>query len=272
MLKNKTVLITGSSRGIGREIALVLAQYGANIIITGKTTQAHPTLEGTIYTVASEIEALGASALAVPLDVRDGAAIGACVAQAVERFGGLDILINNASAISLTPTLQTDLKKFDLMMAVNMRATFACSQACIPYLKQASNPHILTLSPPLNMQPKWFAPHVAYTISKYGMSMCTLGMAQELKPLGIAMNALWPKTTIATAAIKNNFPPEIYRASRSPAIVARAALMIVQERACDFTGQFLIDEDYLRSKGVDDFEQYALDSGAALQRDLFLDS
>lgn len=270
-LKGKTAIITGSSRGIGREIAIELAKMGANIVVTGKTVTPHPKLEGTIYTVAEEIDKLGAQVFAVELDVRDELAIQQMVANVYKQFAGIDILVNNASAIQLSDTLTTPLKKFDLMFAVNVRATFACSQACIPHLKKASNPHILNLSPPLNMNPKWFKDHVAYTMAKYGMSMCTLGMADELKPFSIAVNSLWPKTTIATAAVKYNFPENIYQASRKPAIVAKAASIILQENSREITGQFFIDENYLRTKGVTDFEQYALAPGVPLQQDLFLD-
>lgn len=215
-LQGKTAIVTGSTRGIGREIALMLARQGANVVITGKTTEPHPKLEGTIYTVVNEIEALGGHALAHPLDVRDDAAISEMVLKTHAHFGGIDILVNNASAISISSTLETPLKRFDLMQAVNVRATFACSQACIPYLKESKQGHILNLSPPLNMAPHWFKDHLAYTMSKYGMSMCTLGLAEELKPYKIAVNSLWPKTIIATAAIKHNFPPMLYRATRHP--------------------------------------------------------
>src|SRR6185369_7779882 len=195
-LRDRTLFITGASRGIGREIALRAARDGANVAIAAKTSDPHPKLEGTIHSVAAEIEAAGGKALALQLDVRDEDAIAQAVAKTVEAFGGLDILVNNASAISLTPTTETAARRFDLMMQVNVRATFLCSQACIPHLRQSQNPHILTLSPPLAMNPKWFAGHVAYTISKYGMSMCTLGMARELAKDGIAVNSLWPRTTI----------------------------------------------------------------------------
>lgn len=269
--EGKTALITGASRGIGREIAIALASLGANVILTGKTVAPHPKLEGTLYTVAEEIEKLRAKFLVFPLDVRDDAAIEQCARAAYDQFGGIDILVNNASAISLTPTMATSLKKFDLMFAVNVRGTFACSKACIPYLKNAANPHILNLSPPLNMQAHWFKDMLAYTMSKYGMSMCTLGLAEELKPFSIAVNSLWPKTTIATAAIKNNFPEPIYRASRFPAIVALAAINLLQEDSRHVTGQFFIDETYLRQKGVTDFNQFAVDPSIELQGDFFLD-
>lgn len=265
----RTAIITGSSRGIGKEIAMTLAKQGANIVITGKTAEPHPKLEGTVYTVAEEIKALGGSVLVVPLDVRNEVAVQEMVMMVVERFGSIDILVNNASAISLTTTLETPMKRFDLMFGVNVRGTFACSQACIPYLKKSNHAHILNISPPLNMQAHWFKNHVAYTMSKYGMSMCTLGMSAELKTHGIAVNSLWPKTTIATAAIKNNFPPQIYFASRKPSIVAEAAALILQEGS-NITGQFFVDEDYLRTKGYTDFSTYALDKNVPLQKDFFL--
>ena len=269
-LHGKTIFITGSSRGIGREIALRCARDGASVVITGKTAVAHPKLHGTIHTVAEEVLRAGGQALSIQLDVRDEQAIQAAVAQAVERFGGIDVLVNNASAISLSGTLETPARKLDLMWDVNMRATFLMSQACLPWLRRAANPHILTLSPPLNMDARWFAPHLAYTLSKYGMSMCMLGMAREFAADGIASNCLWPRTTIATAAIEFNFPEEILRASRLPAIVADAAhaILVRDSRGC--SGQFFIDEDVLRAEGVSDFEQYAVSAGTPLFNDLFL--
>lgn len=269
-LRNKTIFITGSSRGIGREIALRCARDGANVVITGKTSEAHPKLPGTIHSVAEEVRQAGGQALAIQLDVRDEQAVAAAVAQAAAHFGGIDVLLNNASAISLTPTLQTPAKRLDLMWDVNMRATFLASQACIPYLKQAANPHILTLSPPLNMDAKWFAPHVAYSISKYGMSLCMLGMAREFAADGIACNCLWPRTTIATAAIEHNFPEAILRASRKPAIVADAAHVILSRDSKTCSGNFFIDEEVLRAEGVIDFEPYAVAPGSDLYGDLFL--
>lgn len=266
----KTAIITGSSRGIGREIAIKLAQLGIQVVITGKSTTPQPKLEGTIYSVAEEITQLGGAVLAIPLDVRDEESIDNMVTKAIQHFGSIDILVNNASAIKLTSTAQTTLKQFDLMIDVNARATFACSRACLPHLEKGDNPHILNLSPPPNMDPKWFKNHVAYTFSKYGMSMCTLGMAQEFKNLGIAVNSLWPQTTIATAAIINLFPPEIAKASRRPAIVADAAAQILQEDSKVVTGNFFIDEAYLRSKGQTDFRQYAIDPTVLLRKDFFL--
>ena len=268
-LRGKTLFITGSSRGIGREIALTCARDGANLVICGKTAQPHAVLAGTIHSVAQEVVEAGGQALAIQLDVRDEQAIGAAVSQAVYRFGGIDILVNNASAISLSTTLQTSAKRLDLMWDVNMRATFLMSQACLPHLLKASNPHILTLSPPLDIDAKWFAPHLAYSMSKYGMSLCTLGMAREFATAAISINSLWPRTTIATAAIEMNFPEAIWRASRKPAIVADAAYRILTREAA--SGNFYIDEEVLRAAGVSDFEAYAVSPGTPLYNDLFLD-
>lgn len=265
-LSGKVIFITGSSRGIGRQIALKAAQDGARVVITGKTVEPHPRLPGTIHSVAAEVIGAGGEALALALDVRDEDAIAAAMAQAASHFGGIDVLVNNASAISLTGTLQTPAKKLDLMWDVNMRATYLASQACIPYLQRAENPHILTLSPPLNLDPKWFAPHLAYTMSKYGMSLCTLGLAREFPD--ISVNSLWPRTTIATAAIEYNFGAEMLRACRHPAIVADAAWQILTGRGQ--SGNFYLDEDVLRGAGVEDFGRYALEPGAPLLDDLFL--
>ncbi len=275
-LRDKVIFISGATRGIGREIALRCARDGAKLIITGKTAEAHSRLPGTIHSVAEEVVQGGGQALAIRLDVRDEQAIQDAVTQAAEHFGGIDVLVNNASAISLSNTLETPAKKLDLMWDVNMRATFLMSQACIPHLKLAANPHILTLSPPLNMDAKWFAPHLAYTMSKYGMSMCTLGLAREFSAdgsgfKGIGVNCLWPRTTIATAAIEYNFPPEILRASRKPAIVADAAWQILTRDSRICSGNFFIDEAVLREAGVSDFEQYAVSPGTAVFGDLFLD-
>lgn len=269
-MRDKVVFITGSSRGIGREIALRCARGGAKVVITGKTAEPHSKLPGTIHTVADEVERAGGKALAIQLDVRDEQAIQDAVAQTVETFGAVDVLVNNASAIALSGTLDTPPKRLDLMWDVNMRATFLASRACIPHLKRAANPHILTLSPPLNMDPKWFAPHLAYTISKYGMSLCTLGLAREFADDGISINCLWPRTTIATAAIEFNFPEAIMRASRKPSIMADAAHAIITRDSRAATGQFHLDEEVLRSAGVTDFEQYAVSPGTPLFGDLFL--
>ena len=270
-LAGKTLFITGASRGIGREIALKAAQDGANVAVAAKTSEPHPKLAGTIHSVAAEIEKAGGRALALQLDVRDEAAIAQAVARTAEAFGGIDILVNNASAISLTPTLATPAKRFDLMLGVNARATFLCSQACIPWLRKSGNAHILNLSPPLGMKPKWFAGHLAYTYSKYGMSMCTLGMAEELKGDGIAVNSLWPQTTIATAAVEVHFPEAILKASRHASIMADAAHAILTSEARANTGNFYIDEEVLRRAGVTDFERYAVTPGVPLFKDLFLE-
>lgn len=269
-LKDKVVFITGASRGIGREIALRCARDGAKIIIAAKTDQPHPTLEGTIHSVAKEVEAAGGQALALQLDIRDETKVVECVEKAVATFGGIDILVNNASAIFLAPTLETPMKRYDLINSVNARGTFLCSQACIPHLKKSSNPHILILSPPLNLNPKWFKDNLAYTMSKYGMSMCTLGLSEEFKSDGIAVNSLWPKTTIATAAVAVNFPKQILQASRTPEIMAEAAYAILTSDSKQVTGNFFIDEDFLRTCGVLDFSQYAINPSMTLMPDLFL--
>jgi citronellol/citronellal dehydrogenase len=269
-LSEKTVFITGASRGIGREIALRCGRDGANLVITGKTSDSHAKLPGTIHSVAAEVEQAGGRALAIQLDVRDEEAVKAAVEQAAHHFGGIDALVNNASAISLTNTLKTSAKRLDLMWGVNMRATFFASQACIPHLKKSGNPHILTMSPPLNMEAKWFAPHVAYSISKYGMSLCAHGMALEFADDGIAVNCLWPRTTIATAAIEFNFPDSIMRASRHPAIVADAAHHILTRNSRDCSGNFFVDEDLLREAGETNFDQYAITPGEPLFNDFFL--
>jgi citronellol/citronellal dehydrogenase len=269
-LQAKTVFITGSTRGIGRSIALRCAKDGANVVITGKTSEPHPKLEGTIHTVAAEVEAAGGKALAIQLDVRDGDAIANAVQQVVEQFGGIDVLVNNASAISLTPTAQTKLSRFDLMFQVNVRATFACSQACLPYLLKSENAHILNIAPPLNMDAKWFKNHVAYTYTKYGMSACTLGMAEEFKAQGVAVNSLWPATTIATAAVKYNFPPEIYLSSRKPDIMSDAAYAVITQDAKTISGNFYTDEAVLREQGVDDFTHYMIDSSKQPIPDFYL--
>ena len=270
-LRGKTIFITGASRGIGREIALRCARDGANVVVTGKSAEPHPKLPGTVHSVAKEVGAGGGKALALQLDVRDADAVAAAVKRAAETFGGIDALVNNASAISIAGTLATPVKRLDLMLAVNLRGTFVCSQACIPHLRKAANPHVLNLSPPLNMHPRWFKDHVAYTMAKYGMSLCTLGMAEEFRADGIAVNSLWPRTTIATAAIEVNFPEAILRASRKPAIVADAAHAILNRDSRKATGNFYIDETVLREEGVTDFDPYAVTPGVGLYTDLFLD-
>ena len=270
-LQGKTLFITGASRGIGKAIALRAARDGACIAIAAKTTEPHPRLPGTIYSAAEEIEAAGGRALALAVDIRDENAVQEAVRRTAEHFGGIDILVNNASAISLTGTLDTPMKRFDLMFGVNVRGTYACSQACIPFLRRASNPHILTLSPPLNLQPKWFKDHVAYTMAKYGMSMCVLGMAEEFRADGIAVNALWPRTVIATAALQ--MIPGVGGAAqgRKPEIMADAAYAILNRDSRSCTGNFFIDEEVLREEGVSDFAPYAVTPGAPLLPDLFLD-
>lgn len=269
-LRDKVVFITGASRGIGRQIALRCAAEGAKIVVTGKTVSPHPKLDGTIHSVVQEIQQAGGQALAVQLDVRNADAITLAIEQAAAHFGGIDILVNNAGAIGLTPTPQTSVKRFDLMWEVNTRATFLASQACIPYLKDADNPHILTLAPPLNLQAKWLVPHLAYSLSKYAMSLTMLGLAEELLEHGIACNCLWPRTTIATAAIENHFSQAMMNASRLPSIVADAANIILTRDSHLFTGLFYIDEDVLREAGVSNFDVYAVLPGTPLCSDLFL--
>ncbi|HLL01615.1 MAG TPA: NAD(P)-dependent oxidoreductase [Myxococcaceae bacterium] len=270
-LEGKVLFITGASRGIGKAIALRAAKDGARIVIAAKTAEPHPKLPGTIYSAAEEIEAAGGKALPLMVDIRYEEQVAQAVAKTVETFGGIDICINNASAISLTGTLETPMKRFDLMHSINMRGTYAVSQACIPHLKKAKNPHILNLSPPLNMSPRWFKNHVAYTMAKYGMSMCVLGMAAELEEDGIGVNALWPRTTIATAAINMVGGEEMMRQSRKPEIMADAAHAILTSDARSCTGNFFIDEELLRSRGVTDFEPYAMVKGEQLLPDFFLD-
>ncbi|HVP52709.1 MAG TPA: NAD(P)-dependent oxidoreductase, partial [Terriglobales bacterium] len=269
-LSGKTLFITGASRGIGLAIALRAARDGANIVVAAKTDRPHPKLPGTIHSAAAEIEAAGGHALAIVTDIRSDEQVYAAVEQAVRRFGGIDILVNNASAISLTGTLETPMKRFDLMMGVNVRGTFLCSQACLPHLKRAANPHILTLSPPLNFNARWFAPHVAYSIAKYGMSLCVLGMAEEFRGAGIAVNAIWPRTLISTAALQV-IPGVAAERGRKPEIVADAAWHILTRDSRATTGNFFIDEDVLAVAGVTDLSRYAVTPGAELLPDLFLE-
>jgi citronellol/citronellal dehydrogenase len=270
-LKGKTLFITGGSRGIGLAIAVRAAKDGANVAIAAKTNEPHPKLPGTIHTAVEAIEKAGGKGLACVCDIRDEAQIAAAVAQTVQRFGGIDILVNNASAISLTGTAETTAKRYDLMHQVNVRGTFLCSQACLPHLKKAQNPHILNNSPPLNMEARWFSPHVAYTMTKFGMSMCVLGMADELKSSGIAVNALWPRTIIGTAAIQNVLGgDEMMRASRKPEIMADAAHAILTKPSRSFTGHFCVDEDILRADGVTDFDKYRMDPAVEPGLDFFL--
>jgi citronellol/citronellal dehydrogenase len=270
-LRGKTLFITGASRGIGLAIAKRAARDGANIAIAAKTDQPHPRLPGTLATAAAEIEAGGGRALALKTDIRDEIQIADAVQQTVAHFGGIDILVNNASAISLTPTLETPMKRYDLMHQVNVRGTFAVSQACLPHLLKAANPHILNLSPPLSLQPKWFKDHCAYTMAKFGMSLCVLGMAEEFRDQGIAVNALWPRTVIHTAAIAmlgEKVKPENCRNSE---IVAEAAYAIVTRDSGECSGHFFIDEEVLREEGINDFNPYAVDPNGRLLPDLFLD-
>lgn len=270
-LAGKTLFITGASRGIGKAIALRAARDGANVLIAAKTAEPHPKLEGTIYTAASEVEAAGGQALPMMVDVRFEEQVQAAVDQAVERFGGIDILVNNASAISLTGTLETPMKRFDLMQQVGARAAFLCAQKCLPHLLKAENPHILNMSPPLDMRTKWLAPHVAYTMAKYGMSMCVKGMAGEFEGR-VAVNALWPRTAIATAAVANVLGgDQMIRRSRTPEIVADAAYEIFNRDAKTCSGNFFIDERVLEEAGVTDFEAYAVDPSAELVLDFFID-
>jgi citronellol/citronellal dehydrogenase len=271
-LKGKTLLITGGSRGIGLAISLRAARDGANVAILAKTAEPNPKLPGTIHTAAAEIEAAGGKALAIQCDIRFEEQVEAAVVRTAETFGGIDICVNNASAISLTPVEKTEIKRFDLMHQINTRGTFLLSKACLPHLKRAQNPHILMLSPPLDMQAKWFAGHVAYSIAKYGMSLCVLGLAEELRRDGIAVNALWPRTTIATAAVNNLLGGAmLMRMSRKPDVVADAAHLVFTQPARSFTGQFLIDDTLLYEVGgVRDFDHYRVDPTVELAPDFFV--
>ena len=269
--QNKTIFITGASRGIGRAIAMRLAREGANIVVAAKSVQENPKLGGTIFSVAKEIVEAGGKALPVVLDIRNDEQIAEAVAKTVETFGGIDILVNNASAISLTPTEMTEPKRYDLMHDINVRGTFFVSKACIPHLKKGTNPHILNLSPPVNMDIKWFKGHLAYTMSKYNMSMIAHGLSAELKQYRIAANTLWPRTTIATAAVQNLLGGEaLMRMSRTPEIIADAAYYILGKPSDQCTGNFFIDEDVLASEGITDLGHYSVVPGAQLYTDLFL--
>jgi citronellol/citronellal dehydrogenase len=270
-LKGKTLFITGASRGIGLSIGLRAARDGANVVIAAKTAEPHPKLPGTIYTAAEEIEKAGGKALPIVCDIRFEEQVDAAVAEAIKKFGGIDICVNNASAISLTGTLETPMKRYDLMHQINGRGTFLTSQKCLPHLLKSENPHILNLSPPLSMKPKWFGPHVAYTIAKYNMSLCVLGMAEEFRGR-VAVNALWPKTVIATAAVQNLLGgDETVKVSRKPDIMGDAAYAIFTKSFKDFTGNFVIDEEILKAEGVADLSHYSMMPGGNLAPDFFVD-
>ncbi|KAI6230762.1 Hydroxysteroid dehydrogenase-like protein 2 [Aphelenchoides fujianensis] len=271
--KGKTVLISGASRGIGLAIAKKLAADGANIVIAAKTTRPHPKLPGTIYTAAAEVEAAGGRALPIPMDIRDEKQIQRAVDLAVQQFGGIDVLINNCSAISLTGTQQTDARKWDLMMDVNARGTYLLTRACLPHLMMSTHPHVLTISPPLSMLPQWFSHHCAYTISKYGMSMAVLGMAQEFATHGIAFNSLWPRTAVWTAAmamLKGSNDAAARATSRRPEIMSDAAYHLLQQNPRQTTGRFLLDDAVLSEAGIEDLSSYAFDPQSPLDEDLFI--
>jgi citronellol/citronellal dehydrogenase len=270
-LAGRTLFITGASRGIGLAIGLRAARDGANVVVAAKSDVPNPKLPGTIHTAAAEIERAGGKALAVPCDVREEDQVRAAVQAAVDRFGGIDVLVNNASAIFLAGTVETPMKRYDLMHQVNARGTYLCSQACLPHLLKSPNPHVLMLSPPLSMKPRWFGAHLAYTMAKYGMSLCVLGMAEEFRDRGVAVNALWPRTVIATAALNLLGGDETARRGRTAAVVADAAHAILTRPSRSCTGNFFIDEDVLRAEGVRDFEKYAVEKGQDLLPDFFLD-
>lgn len=270
--QNKTVLITGASRGIGKAIALRMAREGANIVIAAKSVEENPKLGGTIFSAAEDVEKAGGKALAVPCDIRFEEQIQTAVEKAAETFGGIDILVNNASAISLTPTEQTEPKRFDLMHDINVRGTFFVTKTCLPFLKKSGHAHILTLSPPINLSPKWLAPHLAYTLSKYNMSLMALAWAEEFKQNHIASNALWPRTTIDTAAVRNLLGGEMLaNMSRTPDILADAAYYILRKQPAACTGHCFIDEEVLAAEGITDLEKYSVVPGATLYKDLFVD-
>ena len=271
-LEGKTLLISGGSRGIGLAIALRAARDGANVALIAKTDQPHPKLEGTVHTAAEAIEEAGGSALAIVGDIRDEGRVAEAVAETVDRFGGIDVCVNNASAINLAGTLELEMKRYDLMQDINARGTFLVSKSCVPHLKGAENPHVLTLSPPLSIEPRWAKGHVAYTMAKYGMSLCTLGMAEEFRDDGIAFNSLWPRTLVATAAVQNLLGGEAAMArSRKPEIMADSAHAVLTRPSRECTGNFFLAEDVLVEEGVTDFEAYAAAPGAEPQVDLYVD-
>jgi citronellol/citronellal dehydrogenase len=269
-LQGKTLFITGASRGIGLAIALRAAREGANIAIAAKTATPHPKLPGTIHTAAEALRRVGGKALPIAVDIRDEEAVKAAIEATAATFGGIDIVVNNASAISLTPTPQTDMSRFDLMHQINTRGTFMVSKYAIPHLAKAANPHILMLSPPLDLRQEWFAPHLAYSLAKFGMSLCVLGLAGELRAQGIAVNALWPRTIIATSALRLLGGDELAQASRTPEIVADAACLVVGKPARTFTGNFLIDDAFLAGEGVTDFDRYRVNPAVSPLPDLFI--
>jgi len=269
-LTGKTILITGASRGIGRAIGIACARQGANVVVAAKTKVPHPKLPGTIFDAAEEIERAGGRALAVECDIRSEEQVAEAVSRTVERFGGIDVLVNNASAIHLADTLGTPMKRWDLMHQVNVRGTFLATQACLPHLSRSRNPHVLVLAPPPSLEPRWYANHLAYSLSKFGMSLCVLGLSEELRDRGIAVNALWPRTVIATAALNLLGGDETARHGRRPEVVADAAVAILRRDARSCTGKFFVDEDVLREEGVADLDKYAVAPGTELMTDLFL--
>ena len=269
--KNKTIIMSGGSRGVGLEIAKALGKDGANIVILAKTTEPHPTLPGTIFSAAKEIEEVGGTALPVVCDIRFEEQVEGAIAQAVEKFGSIDVCINNASAIHLTDTVNTPMKRYDLMHNINVRGTFMLSQKCIPHLKEGNNPHILTLSPPIDIDRKWFGLTLAYTTAKYGMSLVAHGLAEELQKYNIASNCLWPRTSLDTAAVRNVIGSELIKGSRKPSIYADAAYAVLKRDSSTCTGNFFLDQDVLEEEGVTDFDQYAIDPDATLVSDFFVD-
>jgi len=270
MLRGRTVFVTGASRGIGKAIALRAARDGANVVVLAKTTESREKLQGSIHETAREVEAAGGKALAVQVDVRDAEQIAKAVDEAVARFGGIDVLVNNAGAIVMLPVEAIQVRKFDLMTAINFRAPFAAANACVPHLRKSPNAHVVNISPPIDLSPRWFAGFTGYTMTKYGMSMLTLGLAEELRADGVAVNSLWPRTTIATAAIAMLGGDALARASRTPAIMADAFHALVTTPSRELTGRHLIDEEFLKSRGVTDFEKYAVAPGEELANDLYV--